>query len=70
MDNTVQQRQLLDVYTAARILGLSHWTLRNWAYRGVVASHKISTRLMFDEAEIQRVIRESERPALVQRKAS
>jgi hypothetical protein len=58
-------RELVGLEEAARILGgVSIWTLRSWAYKGKVASHKLSTRLMFDRAELDRVISESERPRL------
>jgi Helix-turn-helix domain len=58
-------RELVGLDEAARILGgLSPWTLRSWAYSGRISSHKISTRLMFDRAELDRIIPESERPRL------
>ena len=54
---------MVSVEEGAHLLGdISPWTLRSWAYKGLVASHKIGTRLMFDRAEIDRVINESERP--------
>jgi excisionase family DNA binding protein len=57
-------RQLISVYEAADMLGLSPWTMRAHAYKGRISSHKIGTRLLFDRAEIERVIAESERPRL------
>ena len=57
-------RKLLPLDEAADTLGLSPWTLRLWARKGKVASHKVSTRLMFANDEIQRIIAESERPRL------
>jgi hypothetical protein len=62
------KRHLVSVNEATQILGLSHWTLRGWANRGMVASHRLSTRLMFDRDEIDRVIRETERPSLANRR--
>ena len=62
----MQSRQLIGVDEAAHNLGLSPWTLRAWAYKGKIASVKISTRLLFDKAEIARVIAENERPRLVE----
>lgn len=62
MDGSKHNRQLVSVNEAAQILGISHWTLRGWANRRMIASHKMSTRLMFDREEIDRVIRETERP--------
>lgn len=60
-----KNRELVGLDEATHILGgLSPWTLRAWAYKGKVASHKMGTRLMFDRAELDRVISESERPRL------
>ena len=70
MKSMKRKRQLVSVNEAAQILGLSHWTLRGWANRGMVASHRLSTRLMFDRDEIDRVIRETERPRLADRRQS
>lgn len=56
--------QLLSVGQAAAALGISIWTLRGWAYRGQIASHKVGKRLMISTAEVARIIRESERPRL------
>ena len=60
-------RRLVNIRTASEILGLSHWTLREWAYKGKIASHKVSNRLLFDTVELDRIINESERPRLVSR---
>lgn len=56
--------QLLGVEDAASFLGLSVWTLRSWAYSGRIASHKISTRLMFHVDDLEKIIAASRRPAL------
>ena len=65
-----EHRELVGVDEAAHILGgLSPWTVRGMAYRGRIASHKIGTRLMFDRAELDRVISESERPRLAETNA-
>ena len=58
------RRQLLGVVEAADELGLSHWTLRAWAYSGRIASNKLGTRLMIPRTEIDRIVAESERPRL------
>jgi excisionase family DNA binding protein len=65
----MQHRQLIGVDEAAHNLGLSPWTLRAWAYKGKIASHKVSTRLMFDRAEVERVISDSERPRVIRPKS-
>lgn len=55
-------RQLVSVEEGAYKLGISSWTLRSWAYKGRIASVKLSTRLLFDVSELQRLIAEGERP--------
>ncbi len=57
-------RRLLPIKEAANRLGLSVWGLRAWVYAGKCASHKIGDRVMLSESEVERIIRESERPAL------
>jgi excisionase family DNA binding protein len=54
--------RLLTVQTCADQLGLSVWTVRLWAYNGKIASHKLGSRLMVSQSEMDRVISESERP--------
>jgi len=58
--------RLISTHEAALRLGLSRWTLRDWCYRGRISSYKLGKtkmgRLMVSEAEIDRVIAESERP--------
>ena len=58
------RRRMIGVAPAAEALGISVWTLRNWCYRGKCSSHKIGDRLMLDEAEIDRIMTEGERPRL------
>lgn len=60
----VTTRRLVPVKKAAERLGLSVWGVRAMAYSGRIASHKVSTRLMISEDEIERVIAESERPRM------
>jgi len=59
--------RLVSVAEAAGRLGLSIWTLRNWAYAGKVASCKLGSRLLIPESEIERLISESMRPAVAAR---
>ena len=61
-----KQRFLRSVNNAGEQLGLSHWTIREWCYRGKLASHKIGTRLMVPQSEIDRIITESLRPRLAE----
>lgn len=60
------KRYLLNVNAAAEQLGLSHWTLRAWAYAGKIASNKLGTRLMIPQSEVDRLISETERPRLAE----
>jgi excisionase family DNA binding protein len=62
VEDCQESRRLLTVQKAAAQLGISVWTLRQMAYGGRVSSHKIGTRLLIAEDEIERVINESERP--------
>jgi hypothetical protein len=41
---------------------ISKWTWRRWAQTGVVASAKVSTRLLISRAEFDRVMAEASRP--------
>ncbi len=62
--NQLTTKQLLSIKAAADALGLSVWTLRSWAYSGKVSSHKLGSRLLVSQAEIDRILTESERPRL------
>lgn len=55
---------LRSLTAASEQTGLSPWTWRRWAYDGKVTSHKVGTRLLIPQSEIDRVIRESCRPRL------
>jgi excisionase family DNA binding protein len=61
---TEKPERLVSVAAAADRLGLSVWTLRNWAYAGKLASCKLGGRLLIPESEIERAITESLRPAV------
>lgn len=58
-------RVLLPVKVAAKRLGLSVWGVREMAYSGRCASHKVGNRLMIASDEVDRIIAESERPRVV-----
>ena len=58
-------RTLLSLDDAASRLGMSRFTLRDWALRGKVASHKVGTMLKISDAEVERIIAASERPRVV-----
>ena len=55
-------RRLVGVDEAAGILGLSPWTIRLWASNGKLPSHKLSTRLMFQVADLEKMIDDTRRP--------
>lgn len=57
-------KKLRNLTSASDQTGLSPWTIRRWAYTGKIASHKLGTRLMIPQSEIDRLITESERPRL------
>lgn len=59
------EKRLLSVYECEEISGISSWSWRRWAYKGLVASVKISTRLMIEASEVDRVISENRRPRIV-----
>jgi predicted site-specific integrase-resolvase len=56
--------KLHPIKDAARLLGISIWTLRKKAYEGNVASVKIGVKLLVPESEITRLIQEGMRPRL------
>ena len=56
------EAQLVSVYDGAKMLGISVWTLRSYAYKGLVESVKLGTRLMFEVRELERFIAENTRP--------
>jgi len=64
---TGSNRKLCGVAQAAETLGISVWTIRAWAYKGKIASHKLGDLLMFSDEELQRVIDSSERPMAANR---
>ncbi len=57
--------RLLGVDKAEAIYGVSRWTLRRWAYDGRIASTKLGKRLLIPVAELERLVTEGTRPALV-----
>lgn len=66
--NPHHRQQLLSVYDAGAVLGLSPWTIRQWCYTGKIASHKIGSRLMVSYEAIDQLLRESLRPRVQESK--
>jgi excisionase family DNA binding protein len=58
------QQRLLPVKEWARVMGISVWTARQWAYSGKIASHKLGAKLCIPVAELDRVCAASARPAV------
>jgi excisionase family DNA binding protein len=60
----MSERQRMGVKDASHYTGLSIWTLRKWAYAGKISSIKLSTRLLFDKTELDRILAENTRPRM------
>lgn len=56
-----QERRLYGVGEGAEMLGISIWTLRQWAYAGRCASVKLGSRLMIPAEELDRLIADGKR---------
>lgn len=54
--------ELITVKEFARLLSISIWAARKWAYQGKIASVKLGSRLQIPTAEVSRVIRDNWRP--------
>jgi excisionase family DNA binding protein len=57
------QQRLLPVKEWARVMGISVWTARQWAYQGKITSHKLGAKLSIPVSELDRVMAASARPA-------
>jgi excisionase family DNA binding protein len=53
---------LVSLSEAARLLGLSPFTVRDWCLSKKIASHKVFGRRMISRTEINRILSESLRP--------
>jgi hypothetical protein len=64
----IESIRLLTVQECGRITGESPWTWRNRAYAGIVTSVKMAgsnSRLLIPLSEVQRLIAQGTRPAVV-----
>ena len=71
MQSTMQRKiepELLGMVDAEQMTGRSRWSWRRDCYSGAVASVKIGRRLFVPIAEVRRVIAESTRPRLDNKK--
>jgi excisionase family DNA binding protein len=57
-------QRLISIKDWARIMGISVWTARQWAYSGKITSHKLGTKLAIPVSELDRVCAATARPAL------
>ena len=62
--NHAIEREYLGVGEAEVLTGISRWTWRSYAYKGVVESVKVGKRLLIPLAEIRRILAEGCRPRL------
>ena len=62
MEDVMLKSKLLGISQGATVLGVSPHTLRRWCDVGRIASHKLGGRVLVSMAELDKTIRESERP--------
>jgi predicted site-specific integrase-resolvase len=55
-------RELVSIKEFARVLSISVWAARKWAYAGKIASVKLGSRLQVPVSEITRMVEENLRP--------
>ena len=56
--------ELITVKEFARLLSISIWAARKWAYQGKIASVKLGSRLQIPTTEVSRVVHDNWRPRL------
>lgn len=57
--NTDALEPLLKIEDVSRITGRSHWTLRNDVLLGRIRCIRLGRRMMFEQAEIRRLIEDA-----------
>jgi excisionase family DNA binding protein len=55
--------RLLSVDEAADVLGLSRWTIRKWLSEKKINSVRLGRRVLFESAELNRLIEAGRQPA-------
>lgn len=65
-------RQLYDINSAARLLGISPWTVRAYIRRGKLKPVRLGRRVLLEESELERLVAENRTgdPPLAHRGAS
>ena len=58
---TVSMEPLLKIEDAARLLGRTHWTLRNDLKAGKLRYIRLGRRILIEQSEIRRLIEEGRR---------
>ena len=53
----MDRKPLLGMNEAARVVGVSHWTLRRWAKAGVVPAVRVGRKFLFRRAELEAWLR-------------
>jgi excisionase family DNA binding protein len=56
-------KQLHDVNSAARLLSISPWTVRSYIHEGKLKPVRLGRRVLLEEAELERLITESQEPS-------
>ncbi len=51
----------MDVHAAADYLGVSHWTVRDFAWRGELPEVRLGRRLLFDMRDLDALIERNKR---------
>jgi excisionase family DNA binding protein len=46
----------LTVDEAARLIGLSHWTVRSWLHKGLLTRYKSASRTVVSRAELTELV--------------
>lgn len=56
------EKLVLDVKQAAVVLSISPWTIRRYVTQGRLKSVRIGRRLLFEPAELQRLVEAGRKP--------
>lgn len=54
----MNDRLSMGLFEAAKMLGLSHWTLRQWIRQGRLKAVRLGKRVMVEPNELQRLVEE------------